>query len=148
MRKDWLIADSVDGAQASVKLYSLIETANANEMELYAYVRRVLTELPAATSIADTEALLPFQGKDDSEPAESYTPCGQLSAYSLLSSAKTFSPLFWFSHGVNRPQNSGGSFVWVKPPWPPPFLGRDPLAEFSPWRNAALPTPPAAWDAL
>lgn len=59
-RKNWLFSDTVKGAQASANLYSLIETAKANGLEPYAYLRRVFTLLPAATTVADIEALLPW----------------------------------------------------------------------------------------
>ena len=48
------------GAQSSANLYSLIETAKANGLEPYAYLRWVFTLLPAATTVADIEALLPW----------------------------------------------------------------------------------------
>jgi transposase len=59
-RKNWLFSDTVQGAQASANLYSLIETAKANGLEPYAYLRRVFTKLPAATTVADIDALLPW----------------------------------------------------------------------------------------
>jgi hypothetical protein len=58
-RKNWLFADTVRGAQASANLYSLIETAKANGVEPYAYLRLVFTELPRARMLEDVEALLP-----------------------------------------------------------------------------------------
>lgn len=58
-RKNWLFADTPRGAVASARLYSLIESAKANGLEPYAYLRRVFTELPAAQTAADIEALLP-----------------------------------------------------------------------------------------
>lgn len=58
-RKNWLFSDSVGGVKASANLYSLIETAKANGLEPYAYLRKVYTELPKAQSVADLEALLP-----------------------------------------------------------------------------------------
>jgi len=58
-RKNWLFSDSVKGIKASANLYSLIETAKANGLEPYAYLRHVFTELPKATSVEDIEALLP-----------------------------------------------------------------------------------------
>jgi transposase len=39
-RKNWLFADTVRGAQASANLYSVIETAKANGIEPYAYLRK------------------------------------------------------------------------------------------------------------
>ena len=59
-RKNFLFADTVAGANASANLYSLIETAKANGHEPYAYLRRVLTELPKATTVEHVEALLPW----------------------------------------------------------------------------------------
>ena len=58
-RRNWLFADTVAGAHASARLYSLIECAKANGIEPYAYLRHVITELPKAQSLADIEALLP-----------------------------------------------------------------------------------------
>ena len=55
----WLFADTVAGANASARLYSLIECAKANGLEPYAYLRHVFTELPKAKSLAEVEALLP-----------------------------------------------------------------------------------------
>ena len=47
------------GANASANLYSLIETAKANKIEPYGYLRKVFTELPQATTVEQIEALLP-----------------------------------------------------------------------------------------
>jgi len=68
-RKSWLFANSVAGANASANLYSLVETAKANGHEPYAYIKKMLTELPAATTLEDVEALLPF----NVQPAEHKT---------------------------------------------------------------------------
>lgn len=58
-RKNWLFSDTVKGAKASANLYSLIETAKANGLEPYRYLRHVFKELPAAQCLEDFEALLP-----------------------------------------------------------------------------------------
>jgi transposase len=58
-RKNWLFSASVKGVKASANLYSLIETAKANNLEPYAYLRRVFTELPQAETVEAIEALLP-----------------------------------------------------------------------------------------
>jgi transposase len=60
-RRNWLFADTVSGAKASAHLYSLVQTARANELEPYAYLRRLFTELPAAQTIEQIEALLPWK---------------------------------------------------------------------------------------
>jgi transposase len=59
-RKAWLFSDTPAGAEASAKIYSLIETAKANGIEPYSYLKRVFTELPRAETLADFEALLPW----------------------------------------------------------------------------------------
>lgn len=59
-RKAWLFSDTPAGAEASARLYSLIETAKANGLEPYAYLRHIFTELPKAKTLADIEALLPW----------------------------------------------------------------------------------------
>ena len=60
-RKNWLFSASQRGAHASANLYSLIETAKANQLEPYAYLKKVFTDLPNAKSLNDVEALLPWQ---------------------------------------------------------------------------------------
>lgn len=59
-RKNWLFSDTPKGATASAQIYSLIETAKANGQEPYAWLRQVLERLPAARSVEDHEALLPW----------------------------------------------------------------------------------------
>jgi IS66 C-terminal element/Transposase C of IS166 homeodomain/Transposase IS66 family len=60
-RKRWLFADTPAGAHASAVIYSLIETARANGLEPYTWLRRVMRELPAAQSVEAIEALLPWK---------------------------------------------------------------------------------------
>jgi transposase len=65
-RKAWLFCNTPAGAEASARLYSLIETAKANGIEPYAWLRHVFTELPKATTLDDIEALLPWNwGRQD-----------------------------------------------------------------------------------
>lgn len=59
-RKNWLFSATVPGARASANLYSLIETAKANELEPYDYLRHVFTELPKVQTVDQIEALLPW----------------------------------------------------------------------------------------
>ncbi len=58
-RKNWMFSASVKGVKASANLYSLIETAKANRLEAYAYLRHLFTELPKAETVEEIEALLP-----------------------------------------------------------------------------------------
>ncbi len=60
-RKNWLFADTVHGAEASANLYSLIETAKANDLEPWAYLERIFDQIPGAETIDDFDALLPHR---------------------------------------------------------------------------------------
>lgn len=62
-RKNWMFADTPSGADASAALYSLIESAKANKVEPYSYLKHVFTELPKATSGEEIAALLPWEFK-------------------------------------------------------------------------------------
>ena len=59
-RKNWMFADTPQGAYASATYYSLIETAKANDLEPYDYFRAILKALPYADSVEKLEALLPW----------------------------------------------------------------------------------------
>lgn len=59
-RKNWLFAGCPSGAYASAALYSLIETAKANRLEPYLYLRYVFQKIPTAKTVADYQALLPY----------------------------------------------------------------------------------------
>ena len=59
-RKNFLFSDTVSGAHASTNLYSLIETDKANGIEPYQYLRDLFAKLPAAETVEEIEALLPY----------------------------------------------------------------------------------------
>ncbi len=59
-RNAWLFADTPAGAHASAALYSLVETAKANRLEPYHYLKHLFTEIPKATCAEDFERLLPW----------------------------------------------------------------------------------------
>jgi len=64
-RRNWLFSDTAKGAAASANLYSLIETAKANGIEPYNYLRHVMTLLPELQHNADKlDALLPWNMAD------------------------------------------------------------------------------------
>lgn len=63
-RKAWLFSDTVAGANASAVIYSVLETAKSNGVEPYTWLRRVLRDLPAAKTVDQVEALLPWNVKD------------------------------------------------------------------------------------
>ena len=58
-RKNWLFSGHPRGARASATLYSLIETAKANNLEPYSYLRFLFDRLPHAKSEDDFNSLLP-----------------------------------------------------------------------------------------
>lgn len=45
-RKNWLFADTPKGANASAAVYSLVETAKANGLNVYAYLQHLLLYMP------------------------------------------------------------------------------------------------------
>lgn len=59
-RKNWLFSASQKGAVSSANLYSVIETAKANGLEPYAYLKGIFTELPNAKTLEQIERLLPW----------------------------------------------------------------------------------------
>jgi transposase len=65
-RKNWLFAGSPDGAKASATFFSLIETAKANGLEPYAYLRHIFKKLPLAQTEQDLKVLLPQNIDPDS----------------------------------------------------------------------------------
>jgi transposase len=62
-RRAWLFAYDAAGAQASANLYSLVMTCRANDVEPYAYLNHLFEHLPAASTVAQVEALLPWNVK-------------------------------------------------------------------------------------
>ena len=75
-RKNWMTLNTVCGAQASAMIYSITETARANGLNVYYYVKHLLTELLEIIRIdgsvdeKELESLMPWS-KD--LPAECYS---------------------------------------------------------------------------
>lgn len=46
-RKNWVVIDSTKGAKASAIIYSIVETARANDLNVYKYLELLFTEMPA-----------------------------------------------------------------------------------------------------
>lgn len=57
-RKNWLFAGTPEGAAASAAMYSLIETAKANGLEPYWYLRYLIEKLPNSMNEDDYKSLL------------------------------------------------------------------------------------------
>jgi transposase len=58
-RKNWLFSGAPKGAEASAAFFTLIETAKANGLEPYAYLRYLFEKLPFAQIESDYLKLLP-----------------------------------------------------------------------------------------
>jgi len=59
-RRNWLFADTPRGAKASATIYSLIETAKANDLDPFAYLQHLLRHIGAAETVEQIEVLLPW----------------------------------------------------------------------------------------
>jgi len=62
-RKGFLFSASQASATATARLFSIAETAKANGIEPHGYFTHLFTRLPVATTLADFEALLPWNVK-------------------------------------------------------------------------------------
>jgi transposase len=60
-RRGWLFSDTVDGANASANLYSLVESCKANRIDPYRYLTWLFQRLPLAKTVDDYDALLPWK---------------------------------------------------------------------------------------
>ena len=60
-RKNWLFSNTPSGAHASAGLYSLIETAKANNHEPYKYFCHIFEMIPKAKTLEEKLALLPYR---------------------------------------------------------------------------------------
>lgn len=52
-----MFADSVDGAKANAVMYSLIESAKVNNLNIYGYINYLLSELPQIENIKEQNIL-------------------------------------------------------------------------------------------
>ena len=59
-RKNWLFCDTPKGAEASAVVYSMVESAKSNGVEPFAYLQRVLVELPYPVKSPSHEGLEVF----------------------------------------------------------------------------------------
>ena len=65
-RANWHIIDTIHGAEASAVIYSLVETAKANKLKIYEYLKHLLTEIPKHMediSMEFLEDMLPWSEK-------------------------------------------------------------------------------------
>ena len=50
-KKNWVMIDTVAGAEASAMIYSIAETAKANNLKPYNYFKYLLEEIPGHISV-------------------------------------------------------------------------------------------------
>jgi hypothetical protein len=61
-RKNWLISDSTDGANASAIVYSVVEIAKAHNLNIYRYLVYLLNHRPDNTmSDEELENMAPWK---------------------------------------------------------------------------------------
>ena len=69
-KKNWQMIDTINGAKTSAIIYSIVETAKANDLKPYNYVQYLLEEIPKHmndTNYSFLEDLLPWS---ENLPAE------------------------------------------------------------------------------
>lgn len=65
-RKNWLFSDTPKGAEASADIYSIVETAKSNGLDVFKYFELLLTVLPSMGFLTNPdilEELLPWNDK-------------------------------------------------------------------------------------
>jgi transposase len=78
-RRAWLFCDTPAGAEASARLYSLVETAKANALEPYTWLVKVMRGLPEARKAGNWEPLMPWNLKAEDLITEAYGSTGPIS---------------------------------------------------------------------
>ena len=60
-RKNWMFSDTPNGAKASSYVYSIVETAKANNIDVYSYLKYLLLKTPTSqTTDNELEMLCPW----------------------------------------------------------------------------------------
>ena len=59
-RKGWLFSDTTKGAKASAVVYSLVETAKANKLNVYMYLVHIFSKMPGTDFKSDPSLLDDF----------------------------------------------------------------------------------------
>lgn len=69
-RRAWLFADTPKGAKANAILYTLVESARANKLDVYEYLKHLLTELPSSHYLEHPEVLDQYLPWSESLPGK------------------------------------------------------------------------------
>lgn len=62
-RKNWLFSDTEKGADASANIYTIVQTAKINGLNVAQYLEEVLIRIPYCETVDDFEMLLPWNFK-------------------------------------------------------------------------------------
>lgn len=62
-RKNWLFADTAKGANASARVYSIVETAKANGLDVLKYLEELLLNMPSWDHTKQGTMLLSVYGR-------------------------------------------------------------------------------------
>lgn len=73
-RRNWIIIDTISGAQASAIVYSIAETAKSNNLKPYNYFEHLLTEIPKHMEDTDRSFLADLLPWSPKLPAECRKP--------------------------------------------------------------------------
>ena len=74
-KKNWVMIDTISGANARAIIYSIVETAKANNLKIYEYIKYLLDVIPEHMDDKNydfVEDLLPWS---DKLPAECRKKC-------------------------------------------------------------------------
>jgi hypothetical protein len=69
-RKNWVMIDTIRGASSSAVLYSIVETAKANNLRLYEYIKYLLEVIPEHMDDHDLKFLDDLMPWSDRLPEE------------------------------------------------------------------------------
>lgn len=69
-KKNWVMCDTINGAESSAIIYSLVETAKANKLKIYEYFNYLLTEIPEHMEDKNRDFLNDLLPWSDKIPAE------------------------------------------------------------------------------
>ena len=69
-RKAWLFSDSVAGAEANAVIYSIIESAKSNKLNIYKYITYLLEELPQLDNLLDEKIIAKYLPWSEELPKE------------------------------------------------------------------------------
>ena len=59
-RKNWLFSATIKGADASANIYTIVQTAKHNGLNVHSYLESVFERLPYCETLEDYQALLPW----------------------------------------------------------------------------------------